>query len=258
MNNDWNARQYLLFEQERTRPAQDLLAQIAGRSARQITDLGCGPGNSTALLRQNWADAQITGIDSSENMLQQARQNLPSCRFVQQDFTRWQPETPQDVLFANASLQWANRHDLLLPKLAGFLAPGGVLAVQMPDNLREPSHTAITQLARQPHWRNTIGQPQSRPPLPDAEAYYDILAGAGCTVRVWRTRYYHVLPDADQIGSWFGSTAIRPYLANLNDTEQARFMQEYREAVRPFYPARADGNILLALPRLFIVAEKQR
>src|SRR3546814_1660671 len=51
----------------------------------------------------------------------------------------WRPEVPPDLIYANASLQWLADHQRLLPELLSFLAPGGTLAVQMPDNHDERS-----------------------------------------------------------------------------------------------------------------------
>src|SRR5262245_25682955 len=93
---DWNARQYLKFEGERTRPPRDLLAQVPLSCARRVIDLGCGPGNSTELLADRYPDAEVTGIDSSPDMLRQARGRLPKCSFIQCDIGSWAPEERAD------------------------------------------------------------------------------------------------------------------------------------------------------------------
>lgn len=253
-NQDWNPQHYLRFVQERTRPATDLLAHIRHRRATRIADLGCGPGNSTELLRRTWAQAQITGVDHSAAMLAKARETLPWCRFVQADFTCWRADAPLDIIFANASLQWADRHDVLFPQLLEQLAPSGVLAVQMPDNLNEPSHALMRETAAQ--WQDKLTGVAVRPPLPAVAEYYDILMRAGCRAEIWRTVYYYTLSDVADIADWFGSTALRPYLNALSEPDRAAFFADYLARLRQAYPPRADGKVLLALPRLFIVAEK--
>lgn len=254
--NDWNPQHYLSFADERTRPAADLLARIRHRRAAHIADLGCGPGNSTALLAQNWPHAHIVGVDSSAAMLAQARETLPNIHFSQADFTQWRSDVPLDVIFANASLQWASQHEILLPQLVNQLAPEGVLAIQMPDNLNEPSHRLMRDTAECSRWCGKMRGLPVRPALPAVADYYDILTRAGCRAEIWRTAYYHVLPDVHSIVQWFGSTALRPYLNALDDTERTEFAADYTSRLQQAYPPRADGRILLTLPRLFVVAEK--
>lgn len=256
MNQDWNPQHYQRFAKERNRPPAELLARIAHIKAQRITDLGCGSGSSTTLLRQAWPQAEITGVDSSPAMLAAAREKLSDCRFVLQDFHDWQPETPQDIVFANASLQWSDTPQTLLPHLIRQLEQGGVLAVQMPDNLDEPSHLLMRETAALPEWRHLTQAADSRPPVWDVRRYYDLLAEQGCETDIWRTVYYHVLPDTEAIADMFASTAMRPYLACLDETQQRGFMQAYIEGLNRHYPRRHDGNILLALPRIFIVAHK--
>ncbi|MDO5058907.1 MAG: trans-aconitate 2-methyltransferase [Neisseria sp.] len=253
---DWNPQHYLAFADERTRPAADLLARIADKAAKRITDLGCGPANSTALLVQNWPQASVCGVDNSAAMIAEARKALPQAQFVQEDFSRWQADAAQDVIFANASLQWAGGHEALLPKLISQLAPEGVLAIQMPDNLNEPSHRLMRETAESPEWASRFNAAAVRPKMPSAAEYYDIFARAGCRADIWRTTYYHALPDAGAIVHWFGSTALRPYLDALPESSREAFIADYLARLREAYPPRTDGKILLALPRLFIVAER--
>lgn len=254
---DWNPQLYRQFESERTRPARELLERIPQADVRFATDLGCGPGNSTELLVQAWPNAQITGIDSSEAMLQKARERLPSCRFQQGDIRTWQAEQPQQVIYANASLQWLTEHHTLLPHLVSQLAVGGALAIQMPDNLEEPSHRLMRDVAERENWQGLISpQAADRKRLLTTDQYYDLLSDAGCQVDIWRTTYYHPMTDAQGVITWLRATGLRPFLAGLDDTQQSAFLHDYHQALIPAYPTRSNGKVLLAFPRLFMVAVK--
>src|ERR1700704_4299743 len=105
MAEDWSARQYLKFEDERTRPPRDLLAQVPLGRPERVIDVGCGPGNSTELLLERFPDAEVTGLDSSPDMLRQARERLPKCKFVQGDLATWIPPERTDLVFGNAVFQ---------------------------------------------------------------------------------------------------------------------------------------------------------
>lgn len=161
---DWNPSLYLQFDAERTRPAADLLSRIAHLQVEHAVDLGCGPGNSTRLLRAAWPLATIVGIDNSPAMLVQAAQALPDCEFIDADIARWRPAQPPDVIYANASLQWLTDHETLFPHLVNQLADNGTLAVQMPDNWQEPSHTLMRQVASEMGLPDRGRQPLLPPP----------------------------------------------------------------------------------------------
>lgn len=248
---DWNPALYLQFAAERTRPAAELAARIQQPEAQHVSDLGCGPGNSTALLHKAFPQATITGIDNSPAMLEKARTALPDCQFENADVAHWQPTIEQDVIYANASLQWLSDHAQLFPHLAAQLADNGVLAVQMPDNWQEPTHTLMRQVAAE------LGYGDSgREALLSSQQYYDLLAQSGCSVDIWRTTYFHVMPSAQAIIAWLSSTGLRPYLAKLDNIQQQVFLERYHALLQQAYPPQHDGNVLMLFPRLFIVARK--
>jgi len=255
---DWNPELYRQFEAERTRPARELVARIPATDISRATDLGCGPGNSTELLWQAWPQAKITGMDSSPSMLELAQKRLPECHFMPADISNWQAAEPQDLIFANASLQWLDQHQQLLPQLVAQLASNGVLAIQMPDNKAEPSHRLMREVAARAEWQQKISSHAGdRKKLLTAQQYYDLLSQAGCSVDIWRTTYYHLLPNAEAIVDWLKATGLRSFLESLNEKEQQAFLQDYLTEIRQAYPPQKDGNVLLAFPRLFIVAQKR-
>lgn len=248
---DWNPSLYLKFADERTRPAAELTARIVQQPVKLAVDLGCGPGNSTALLRAAWPEARIIGVDNSAAMLAQAAKALPDCEFITANIEDWQPSEPADVIYANASLQWLTEHQTLFPRLVRQLANSGVLAVQMPDNWQEPSHTLMRQVAEE------LGFPESgRQPLPSVQQYYDMLTNSGCGVDIWRTTYYHSLESHQAIVDWLQATGLRPYLQDLDEAEKNVFLERYLTLLQQHYPLQCNGKVLLLFPRLFIVARR--
>ncbi|MFT3665055.1 trans-aconitate 2-methyltransferase [Piscinibacter sp.] len=261
--NDWNPALYRRFEAERTRPAAELLARVpelpstAANAAPLVVDLGCGPGNSTELLAARYPQARLLGLDSSAAMLQAARERLPRARFELGDIARWTPGAPPDLIFANAALQWVPDHERLLPRLMGLLAPGGVLAVQVPDNLDEPSHRLMRETAAAGPWAARIGDPGAvRAPRLPVGRLYDLLAPRAASVDLWHTIYQHPMPSPRAIVDWLRGTGLRPFLDPLPDAEQAAFVADYEARIAAAYPPRADGQRLLAFPRLFYVARR--
>ncbi len=260
---DWNPALYRRFEDERTRPAAELLARVPSvrGAARAIfaVDLGCGPGNSTELLVRRFPQARVLGVDNSASMLASARDRLPSAQFTQADIATWAPapgEAP-DLLFANAALQWVPGHAELLPRLFGLLAPGGVLAIQMPDNWQEPSHRLMREVASDPAWAAQIGDAEHlRTPLLGIGRYYDLLAPLAAEVDVWHTIYQHRMAGPGAIVDWLRSTGLRPFVERLSDAQRVGFLAAYEQRIDAAYSLRADGQRLLAFPRLFIMARK--
>ncbi len=255
---DWSARQYVKFEGERTRPVRDLLVALPEGAVSRAVDLGCGPGNSTALLAAAFPAAEIDGIDSSPDMIEAARRRLPAVRFALAGIETWEDAGPWDVVLANAVLQWLPAHARLLPGLVGRLAKGGSLAVQMPDNLDEPAHRLMRALAAEPLWAGTLaGAAAARTALPGAEWYYRLLRRLCRRVDVWRTTYHHPLAGgADGVVEWLKGTGLRPFLSPLDPSRRAAYLGRYRELVAEAYPALPDGTVLLPFPRLFIVATR--
>lgn len=251
----WSDTQYLKFANERTRPARELLARVPLVSARRVVDLGCGPGNSTALLRERWPSAALTGIDSSAEMLSRARQELPDVHWICADAGSFSAAEPVDVLFSNALLQWLPDHARLIPALMSQVAPGGAFAIQMPCNFAEPSHRWMRETAGP--WAARTASVRTRSPVESAAFYYDLLVPHAASIDVWQTTYQHVMVDVAAIVEWVKGTGLRPYLDVLEPDEQAAYLDAYARELDAAYPRRSDGQRLFSFPRLFIVAVRR-
>jgi len=254
---DWNSALYLKFERERTRAAQDLLSRLPDFGPKRIVDLGCGPGNSTALLALRFPHAEIVGLDTSENMLSVAQTRMASATFVKQDIVDWRPEAPVDLIFANAALHFAPNHHELMGKLVSFLAPGGLLAVQMPNILQEVSHALIRMVAADGPWASRlVPVAKTRALISSLDDYYSWLAPITQKFEIWQTTYVHPLDGPDAIVDWFEGSALRPFLELLDAKERGAFLAAYRAELDEAYPTQKDGKVLLLYPRLFFVAQR--
>jgi trans-aconitate 2-methyltransferase len=253
----WSAAQYVKFEEERTRPVRDLVARIPLAHVSSAADLGCGPGNSTEVLRERYPGALIVGVDSSADMIDAARERLPDIDFEIADLRDWRAEGPLDVILANAVLQWLPDHEALLPALLERLKPGGALAVQTPDNLDEPTHRLMRDVAGSGPWAAKLKDAHAaRAERHGAEWYFRLLRAHAAHVDIWRTTYFHPLAGARAIVEWVKGTGLRPFVDPLGAGEREAYLERYEGAIAEAYPAEADGTVLLPFPRLFFIATR--
>ena len=251
---DWDARRYLRFEDERTRPARDLLAAVPLAQASRVVDLGCGPGNSTELLGARFPQAQLLGIDSSPGMIAQARRRMRGTTFEVADVSDWLPAPDTNLVFANALFQWIPNHLDALVRIKDALGAGSVLAIQVPDNFAEPTHRLMAEVGRDPRFAPQLAAADTaRSPIPSLEEYYDRLSGKTGRVEVWRTMYQHALESPAAIVSLVETTGLRPYLGPLDAEQRAEFLAAYEARIAEAYPVRPDGKVLLRFPRVFVV-----
>jgi trans-aconitate 2-methyltransferase len=252
----WSAKQYVAFEDERTRPVRDLLNALPPIDARSVMDLGCGPGNSTEVLAERYPMARTAGIDSSPDMIEAALARLPHIQFAVQDLRSWTDAGPFDVILANAVLQWVPEHEVLLPSLIQKLAPGGALAVQMPDNLEEPAHRMMREVAAAGPWSSKLAAAsRARVPLPTPQWYYSLLRPLAARVDLWRTTYFHLLPGgAKAVVEWFKGSGLRPFLEPLSGDERSAYLERYTAEISKICLPLADGSVLLPFPRVFLTA----
>jgi len=255
---DWNAQQYLLFKKERTQPAIDLAARLEHEAPTKALDVGCGPGNSTAVLKERFPGARVIGADSSENMVETAKKDHPELEFIRCDISADIDSLPHDfdIVFSNACLQWIPDHPALLPRLMGLLKPGGLLAVQIPMNFQEPIHKIIESTVSQPPWTELIPHTRLFYTL-SQEAYYDILSDISTNFTLWQTTYLHRMPSHQAIMDWYSSTGLRPYLdAAVDEDAREGFYQEVFRQVQEAYPVQKNGEIIFRFPRFFFIAKR--
>ncbi len=251
----WNPDRYLQFAEERTRPCRELAARIQG-TPRRIVDLGCGPGNSTAVLAERFAGAALSGVDSSPDMIGKARTRGVAASWAIGDIAEWAfaKGEPFDLVFSNAAFHWVPDHARLLPALMRRVAEGGVLAFQVPANPDAPAHEAARDLVASSRWRAHFEKPVREWAVLGSEAYYDILAPHAARIDLWLTDYTQVMPGAAAIVDWSRGTGLRPYLDALPEADQTAFLADYEALIAGAYPARPDGKVLFPFRRLFCVA----
>jgi trans-aconitate 2-methyltransferase len=254
----WDPEQYLRYAGERGRPFFDLISRVQAETPSFVADLGCGPGNLTAVLAQRWPGAEVLGIDNSPEMIGSAlagpgRQRRLS--FELADVRGWQAHQPVDVIVSNAVLQWVPDHLDVIAKWPAMLSPGGWLAFQLPGNFDQPTHAILLDLVRSDRWQPLLSGVRLNRQAHHPGEYLDLLAGAGCRVDAWETTYLHVLAGPDPVVEWYRGTGLRPVLAALGDEQAEEFVEEYGGRVRAAYPAAPYGTVL-PFRRVFVVAQR--
>jgi trans-aconitate 2-methyltransferase len=251
----WDPKVYLDFEDERTRPAVELLARVPLKSPAHVIDLGCGPGNSTALLARRWPKAKLEGLDASEPMLDQARRSGIQAIWHSGDIPSWSPTLRYDVIFANAALHWLGDQDALLARLMGYLTQSGVLAFQVPANFNEPSHRLMRDVAAEGPWADKLKGVRNIV-LGSEQGYYEMLEPLSSHLDIWQTTYLQVLDGDDPVLRWVSGTGLRPFVQALEGEEREAFVGEYKKRLNVAYPIRKSGKTLFPFQRLFAVARK--
>lgn len=249
---DWNPGAYARFRGLRLRPALDLLAQVGDLPDGPVIDLGCGDGAVGPALALRFPDRDRIGVDLSPAMLDGAASTESYGRLVPADAATWMPDAPPALIYSNAALQWLDGHDRLIPRLAGFLPPGGVLAVQMPRQQDAPSHRLMRTVAQDLFPGRFTGRehPSAQPP-----AFYARLLAETGQVSVWETEYLQRLAAAASghpVRHFTQSTGMRPIVERLDESETAAYLAAYDAALNDAYPAEADGRVLFPFRRLFL------
>lgn len=251
----WDPAQYLRFADERTRPSADLVGRIALPDPRAILDVGCGPGNSTRLLRERWPEAAVAGLDSSEAMIREARASYPQGHWILADAARIDAAARYDLVFSNAALQWIPGHDRLIPALLRSVAEHGALAVQVPANRDSPLHQALLSAADEEPWRRHTAPCRDLITYHDAAYYYGLLSALTVKVDLWETTYFHQMENHAGLLAWYKGSGMRPYLeALLDEASRKAFEDAVLAGCAAAYPPQGNGRVLFPFRRLFLIA----
>ena len=255
----WDPSQYLAYGDLRLRPGLDLLARVPLDAPDRVVDLGCGPGNLTLLLADRWPDAEVAGIDTDEAMLAEAVDRDPGRRvsWMAGDLSTWTAAHRVDLVFSNAALHWVGDHPAVLQHWLGQLAPGGVLAFQVPNNFDAPSHTTVAEVVDEGPWASRLRPLLLDHPVLPPHRYHRLLRPVVGHLDVWTTTYWQALTGDDPVLEWVKGSLLRPLLAELGDDEREAFLAQVGERLRAAYPTDEAGVTLFPFERLFLVAQRR-
>jgi trans-aconitate 2-methyltransferase len=251
----WEPQTYLRYSEIRFRAGLDLIARIPKADYATVYDLGCGTGHLTRILADTFPSSRVIGVDSSPEMLSEARREFPAMSWQEADIKSWRPPAPPDVIFSNAAFQWVAAHEELFPYLLQMLRPGGILAIQMPRHFESPSHLELKDLVIQSEWRAKL-EPLLLAPVPSPETYWRWLSPLARNLDLWETIYLQVLDGADPVVNFMRGTALRPFLTALSAVDGARFVEAFAKRMAVAYPPQANGQTLFPFRRIFMVAQR--
>jgi trans-aconitate 2-methyltransferase len=231
----WDPTQYHKFQAQRSAPFYDLLALVDVRPNLKAVDLGCGTGELTRQLADSLPNSDVTGLDSSPQMLEKAASfSSPNLRFEQGDQS--QLKGAWDLIFSNAALQWSENHAELIPHLYQTLKAGGQIAVQVPSNHNHISHQIIRETAAEEPFRTLLGGFQRYAPVLSIDQYAQILFDCGAeNIVLFEKVYAHVLESSDAVVEWISGTACVPYFERLGGSKDI-FLETIRKKMHAAFP----------------------
>ena len=251
----WEPQTYLRYADVRFRAGLDLIARVPKVEYRTIYDLGCGTGHLTRILADTFPNSEVIGVDSSPEMLAEARREFPTLRWQEGDITSWTPPAPPNLIYTNAALQWLPDHETVLPALLNKLLSEGVLAMQVPRHFESPSHLGLKELIMQSEWRAKL-ESLLLTPVPPPEQYWRWLSPHARNLDIWETVYLQVLDGEDPVVNFMRGTALRPFLSALQEDDVAKFIAAFAARMAAAYPRQSNGQTLFPFRRLFLVAQR--
>lgn len=253
---EWNSEQYLKFKKQRTQPAVDLAKRIPVEHPNNILDIGCGPGNSTSVLKKMFPQAHILGVDSSEDMIKKAKESYSDISFKLYDVTTGFDKLGKyDIIFSNACLQWIPNHREFIPILFKGLNENGVLAVQIPMNGQETLFKIMNEVISEPEWSFSSMNVETNETLLPKE-YFDILSSCTDNFDIWETVYYHNMPSVEAMVEWVKGTRLRPYLNALDKAKAEGLEKKITKRAASVYDTQKNGEIIFKFRRFFFIASK--
>ncbi|MDR1066491.1 MAG: methyltransferase domain-containing protein [Clostridiales bacterium] len=254
---DWNPDKYLLFENERTQPAIDLVEKISLSNPKKIIDIGCGPGNSTRILANKWPNCNVVGLDSSKSMIEKAKSDYPNQTWIHERAENIADDKEYSLVFSNASLQWMDNPEILIPKLWNAVEDNGAFAAQIPNFENMPVNFAINDALKKEKWNNRI-KSNIWNKQHEINYYYEILNKYAGEITLWETHYYHIMESMKGIIDFVRSTALRPYLEQLVTEDEKRELEnEILDECKKRYNEQSNNKVLFPFQRMFIIAYKK-
>ena len=252
---EWSSAQYMKFGNERTQPSVDLINRIE-ITPQSILDVGCGPGNSTAVLAQRFSAQRILGVDSSADMLTRAKSTYSGIDFKQCRVPDGLDSLGEsfDLVFSNACIHWIPDQINLIKKLLSVVNDGGALAVQIPLTQKATFYEILNSLVDSGRWSKLKSIKNFHNLMPDE--YYAILSEISCRFDLWETVYYHKTDSFEGIIEWYKGSGLRPHLNALNVEEQRAFSAELLDKIKDSYTRLDNGSVILKMPRMFFCVYK--
>lgn len=256
----WEPESYMKFLKYRTRPARELLQYIQLERPEYIVDLGCGPGHLTALMAQKWPDASFTGIDSSREMIEKAKEHGDKkFTWLHTDLCAWRPEQKVDLIFANSFFHLM-AHCHYLPELFSNMKRGGVVAIQMPVCRNTPWYQLMLDVLTMKNEQgmmfgdNALLASVDRNFVMGKEYYYSTLEKFCSDLTIWDTEYLQELDGSNPVFEWVSAAGLKPVVTHLAKETVSDFLRIYQSKLQELYPRETNGNTLFPFKRRFIVA----
>lgn len=229
----WNPEKYNEFKTLRYQPFFDLVTHIQDKPNMKVIDLGCGTGELTNMLSERLTNPSVKGIDSSKEMLEKAKE-FTSIQFEQQTIEEQiNTEEKWDLVFANASIQWADNHHELFPKIISLLNPDGQLAIQMPCQNENLLNQIVLELVQEEPYRTGLNNWKRISPVLTMDDYAQILfENGGMDIIIYQKVYPMIAKSHDELYEFISGSTLVPYFERFEESIKNQFIKEFKARIK--------------------------
>jgi trans-aconitate methyltransferase len=257
----WNPSEYSTNSQAQYKLANELISKIKLSGNEAFLDIGCGDGKITAQLALLLPDGNVTGVDSSHDMIDFAKRNFSSdkyynLKFALMDAQRLTFESEFDIAFSNAALHWIpGTHIDILKGVRRALKPDGRLFFQMGGTGNADDILNIgDEVIKTERWNTYFKDFNFKYNFPSDADYQQWLNAAGLKiVRVELLRKDMEQNGIEGLSAWMRTTWL-PYLQRLPENLKDVFVADIVERYIKGFPPDSTGKIHIKMVRLEVEA----
>jgi trans-aconitate 2-methyltransferase len=226
---DWDAGTYHRVSVPHEEWARSVLDRLPLRGDETVLDAGCGSGRVTGLLIERLPDGHVVAVDGSASMIEKVRETLrPGDEALVSDLTELELDERVDAVFSSAVFHWVLDHDILFPRLAAVLRPGGAIAAQCGgagniDRLRAICDEVASSQPFAPYFEG-FEDPWNYAGAEETEARLEVAGFAD--VRCWLQPWTIEPPEPAE---FLRTVCLGPHMDRLPEELQAAFVEKVLE-----------------------------
>jgi trans-aconitate 2-methyltransferase len=203
-----------------------IISEFKFKGNEKILDLGCGDGVLTKQLSDLVPDGYVLGIDSSQGMINTAREiESFNMSFQLLNINDIDFKDEFDIVFSNAALHWIINHKKLLTNTCKALKKNGIVRFNFAgDGNCSTFFTVIKKVMGLNEFKDNFKDFQWPWYMPAINEYKVLVDTCDFNdIRIWEENADRFFPTKDDMIKWIDQPSIVPFLKLVNKKKKEKF-----------------------------------